>query len=241
MKIKNKLIVYILLGMMISSSLLTVKANMNIQEEQLVDALKTKIIVTNSDIVPITISAKDFISKDTKFVDVIILFKMGVKVSLTDSKIKVEYKHLNGLSAKIPEKLYYFFKNAWFVNAISIEKAINENNERSYYYCEDTLSNGADDIDAEMVWGEGDKAVDIEFEEGKFTGKGVKVGVIDTGIDTTHTDFAGTLAGGRNFYDNNSNIEDYGSYHGTKCAGVIAAGDNDWGQLELHQKLLFML
>ncbi len=55
------------------------------------------------------------------------------------------------------------------------------------------------------------------------------VGVVDSGVDPTHSDLAPVLLPGWNFIDNNSDISD-DSGHGTKVSGLIAAiGDNAQG------------
>ncbi|MBH0230588.1 S8 family serine peptidase [Halobacillus yeomjeoni] len=60
-----------------------------------------------------------------------------------------------------------------------------------------------------------------------YTGKGVKVGVIDTGIDYHHPDLAGNYRGGFDtvdFDDDPMETVGYGeTLHGTHVAGVIAA------------------
>ncbi|KQL41364.1 hypothetical protein AN960_05175 [Bacillus sp. FJAT-25509] len=84
-------------------------------------------------------------------------------------------------------------------------------------------------------------------EEG-FTGKGVKVGILDTGIDYNHPDLKGAFKGGYDFVDNDNdpmettyadwkksgqaelatNGEAYYTEHGTHVAGIIAGqGKND--------------
>lgn len=73
-----------------------------------------------------------------------------------------------------------------------------------------------------------------------ITGKGIKVGVIDTGVDYTHPDFGSCtkeafirgacekIAGGYDFVNNdNDPIDDYG--HGTHVAGIIAANGTAGG------------
>lgn len=60
------------------------------------------------------------------------------------------------------------------------------------------------------------------------TGKGIKIGILDTGIDYNHEDLKGNYRGGYNFVGNNDNpMDDNG--HGTHVAGIVAAEDNDVG------------
>jgi subtilisin len=60
------------------------------------------------------------------------------------------------------------------------------------------------------------------------TGANIDIAVIDTGIDYTHDDLYGRVAGGYNFVDGNGNPRDDNG-HGTHVAGIIAALDNDTG------------
>jgi subtilisin len=84
-----------------------------------------------------------------------------------------------------------------------------------------TVAWGVDRIDADLVWPLGN------------TGSGVKVAVLDTGIDATHPDLA--VAGGVNFVgvtkDGSTDPADWTDHqgHGTHCAGIVAARNNDRG------------
>lgn len=61
-------------------------------------------------------------------------------------------------------------------------------------------------------------------------GEGIKVCVIDTGIDYNHPDLKDNYKGGRNFINNTDNpMDDHG--HGTHVSGTIAAENNDIGVL----------
>lgn len=62
----------------------------------------------------------------------------------------------------------------------------------------------------------------------KTKGAGIKVGIIDTGIDYNHPEFAGRFVGG---YDNVNEDDDPfdGHGHGTHVAGIIASSLNNAG------------
>jgi len=59
-------------------------------------------------------------------------------------------------------------------------------------------------------------------------GQGVKLVVIDTGIDMTHPELSGILKGGWNAISTAATFNDDNG-HGTHCAGTIAAKDDDKG------------
>jgi minor extracellular serine protease Vpr len=70
---------------------------------------------------------------------------------------------------------------------------------------------------------------EIPRQEG-FEGQGIKIGIIDTGVDYNHPDLFGfgpngKIVGGYNFVDNN-NIPIDTTGHGTEVAGIIAADGN---------------
>ncbi|PKK88869.1 MAG: hypothetical protein CVV64_16930 [Candidatus Wallbacteria bacterium HGW-Wallbacteria-1] len=57
-----------------------------------------------------------------------------------------------------------------------------------------------------------------------ITGSGVRVGIIDTGIDGNHPDFKGKILKWRDFFDNPSALPVDNNGHGTHVAGIIAGG-----------------
>lgn len=76
--------------------------------------------------------------------------------------------------------------------------------------------------------------IDINAEEAWSLTKGksnIVVAVIDNGVEKTHEDLTKCLADGYTIHNTTSKgspLADY-EYHGTACAGIIAADDNDLG------------
>lgn len=62
----------------------------------------------------------------------------------------------------------------------------------------------------------------------KTTGAGVKVAVLDTGVDSSHPDLRNNVAGKINIRFSGLPVGD-GHGHGTHVAGIIAAANNDFG------------
>jgi len=63
-----------------------------------------------------------------------------------------------------------------------------------------------------------------------ITGTGVKIAVLDTGIDYTHPEFAASYAGGVDLVNNDANpFDDSYNSHGTHVSGIISAARNDAG------------
>lgn len=65
-------------------------------------------------------------------------------------------------------------------------------------------------------------------QSGGNKGTGIKVAVIDSGIDYTHPDLSASYAGGYDFVNNDADPKDDNG-HGTHCAGTIAAAANGVG------------
>ncbi|MFC7155199.1 S8 family peptidase [Halomarina halobia] len=81
-----------------------------------------------------------------------------------------------------------------------------------------TLPYGVDRVDAEVAHANGE------------TGAGADVAIIDTGIDADHPDLRANLGEGRAFLLGvESDLWDDDNGHGTHCAGIADAVDNDEG------------
>jgi subtilisin family serine protease len=89
---------------------------------------------------------------------------------------------------------------------------------------EDTLVYGVDNINGEVVWGGAENTINVIPGQG---GAGVKVAVIDTGIDCGHPDLAPNCIYGVSYVKGAKAFDNHG--HGTHVAGIIAARDNGFG------------
>jgi subtilisin len=122
--------------------------------------------------------------------------------------IKYTYDLVPAIAASVPESaIDGLLKNpkvTWIEPDIEVQAAAQ------------VLPWGVNRIDAEVVHAGGNK------------GAGVKVAVIDTGVDYRHTDLDGNYAGGKDFVNKDLDpMDDNG--HGTHVAGTLAAEDNNAG------------
>ncbi|MFO7967297.1 MAG: S8 family serine peptidase [Archaeoglobaceae archaeon] len=151
---------------------------------------------------------------------VIIGFKDKPDASLVKAhggNIKYQYTIVDAIAATVPEKAVDALKKNPNVEYVEMDKKVHALEE-------DTLDWGVDRIDAEIVWGGSDEATDITTDN---AGTGVKVAILDTGIDYNHPDLDDNYAGGKDFVNNEDPMDDNG--HGTHCAGIVAAEDNNMG------------
>lgn len=84
----------------------------------------------------------------------------------------------------------------------------------------------ADASDGEIPWGVA--RVNAQEAWGRTQGAGIKVAVVDTGVDYTHPDLAANYRGGYNALDSDAPpMDDHG--HGTHVAGTLAAAQDGQG------------
>ena len=169
---------------------------------------------------------------------VIVVFKDKPDLALIKQHkgvIKHSYKIIPGVVCSLPQKAIKALeknpKIAYIEKDILVGKppwAGGKEKEQP----PETLEWGVDRIDADLVWDIND---DLTVDEGANTGLGIKVAILDTGIDKDHLDLQANIKGGVNFVskpwwkepDPNKWDDDNG--HGTYCAGIVAAVENDIG------------
>jgi subtilisin family serine protease len=96
-------------------------------------------------------------------------------------------------------------------------------------------------VQAHKVWDDNDDGV---LDTGAPNGSGIKVCVVDSGIDKNHPELAPAIVGGRDFVDLDAEPEDkdssgkWGGGHGTHVAGTIAAQLGSAGNVNPNDKEL---
>jgi len=125
-------------------------------------------------------------------------------------KIKYAYNLVPAVAASIPEAAIEALKKNPNITNIDLDIKV--------YVLDGELDNS---------WGVKRIGAGLIHDIGN-TGTGVKVAVIDSGIDYDHPDLAGNYKGGYDFVNNdNDPMDDEG--HGTHVAGIIAALDDSIG------------
>ena len=125
-------------------------------------------------------------------------------------QLKRSFKIVPAVAASLPEKAVLALLKNPNVSVVELDAKVQST-----------------DAELDAVWGVRRVNADIAHVLG-HTGAGVKVAVIDSGIDYNHPDLAANYAGGYDFVNNDSDpMDDKG--HGTHCAGTIAAVDDDAG------------
>ncbi len=156
--------------------------------------------------------------------DVIIGYNKPVGIQDDDDiqshggKVKKDFHVVSAISANITES--------------GIEEL--KKNPRIKYVVNNTIYAAAGiTIEYNNSWGVKYIGTQLVHDQG-INGSGVKVAVLDTGINYTNPDLAGVYKGGYDFIYNDTDPWDdncrlYGSCHGTHVSGIIAAQNNGFG------------
>lgn len=133
-----------------------------------------------------------------------------LRVEAAGGSVKWAYKTVPVLSAEVPKAA---------LRGLSRNPGV--------AFIEPDLEVSLNDLELDNSWG----VKQIGSEPSHLAGDkgiGIKVGVIDSGIDYNHPDLVDRYAGGYDFFNNDSDpMDDRG--HGTHVAGTIGASDNGIG------------
>lgn len=148
-------------------------------------------------------------------VGVIVKYKSYVSIetkaySITDvgGYVNLYHDFINAASGFIPANMLGVLQSNPNVEYVELDQEV--------YALAQTIPWGITKINAPTVWNTGNK------------GAGIKIGVIDTGIDYNHEDLKSNYKGGYNYVAKTSDPkDDHG--HGTHVSGTIAALNNDIG------------
>ncbi len=171
--------------------------------------------ITNSgsgDEIPVIVLMK---KQKTRFQDKAIQSALSGVVESNGGKVGRRYDFVGAISAKMPAGKIAEFSKLPEVEKIYYDEIVALPPEPSSGNIIMTTT-GTDTIGADYAWDSG------------YTGAGIKVAVIDTGINYSHPDLGGgfgagkKVAGGYDFVNNDADpMDDQG--HGTHVAGTVAA------------------
>lgn len=126
-------------------------------------------------------------------------------------RMRHAFRIINAFAANLPEK------------EISRLRA----NPRIKYVVEDVVVSAVEpelsEAEYGSSWGVQHIGCDLVHDQG-ITGQGVKIAILDTGIDYTHPQLSANYRGGYDFvFTDNDPYDDSWNSHGTHVAGIIAA------------------
>ncbi len=147
--------------------------------------------------------------------DVIIIYKPTANKNAEIDTLKLEYKGeikkdlkiINGVSARLPTQRIKEIENR--PDVISVERDLPV---RKLSYVADAH------ISATEVWNLG------------FTGSGIRIAILDTGVVTSHPEFQGRIAACHTEVEGTTNCED-DEGHGTAVAGLAMAPGIDYNAI----------
>lgn len=134
--------------------------------------------------------------------------------------VKRTYRIINAISADVPKESIDII-----VKSPNVEYV--ENDEKVFAHIPTGTCQEIQILKQTIPWGINRIGSRLVNAVGN-TGKGIKIGILDTGIDYNHEDLKNNYRGGYNFVENNNDPIDQNG-HGSHVAGIVAAEDNDIG------------
>jgi subtilisin family serine protease len=139
-------------------------------------------------------------------------------ISAAGGKVTGQFEHVGMLKALVPQSSLDYIRQipgVDFIEGTGQTKAAKT---------EDVVQT---DVEYSGSWALADIGAE-PIHSLNYTGKGVKIAILDTGVDYHHPDLAPNYKGGHDFINNDDDpMDDNG--HGTHVAGIIAAARNGKG------------
>ncbi len=165
--------------------------------------------------------------KENQYVEVIVFFEPNESVEVSGVEYIYQWDTLNAFNGRIPYSTYELLKKSPSVKFITTEIKVD-----GFMQLAEIAPFGIWQIEADRVWG-GERSHpavgNTDVIPGNPSGQGIKVAIIDSGIDYNHNDLESNYGGGINYVDISFPLippMDYNG-HGTGVAGIIAAVDNE--------------
>ncbi|MGE6763872.1 S8 family serine peptidase [Corallococcus interemptor] len=157
----------------------------------------------------------------------------------TGAKVSAIYRNIPAVAARVtPEERRALERNAlvesvevdqvWFAQGLTpgLFAPLSRQVTAASFGPSDEYTDGLRLVQAPEVW---DANHDGELDVGAPNGEGVRVCVIDSGLDMDHPEFQGAVVASHDFVDRDDDASDrsshgqWGQGHGTHVAGIIAA------------------
>jgi hypothetical protein len=177
------------------------------------ESLKAENLGDSFESTKIDLSLRQIFSQDEKNISIIISFKKFEKPNVEELKaagieLKRMYHLINGAHALGSPKAIREICNKKWVDGVYLDGFVALANQSRGSEGLPVVTPAAM-INASQLWSQG------------INGSGVKVAIIDTGINQNHPDLIGKVVGEVNFIETEGTTEDLDG-HGTFCAGIIA-------------------
>jgi hypothetical protein len=158
-------------------------------------------------------SLEQIFSQDEKRISIIILFKKSHQPNVEELKaagieLRRMYHFINGAAAVGSSKAIREIANNSWVEGVYLDSSVAIANQSRGSEGVPEVTPAAM-INASQLWSQG------------INGTGVRIAIIDTGINQNHPDLIDKVVGEVNFIETEGTTEDLDG-HGTFCAGIIA-------------------